>query len=177
MAIERNWKYYLGLSLLIYSFIPYGVGALVLPFLPISHARAASIGAAIIASAEIAFFCGAALLGKPFVESVKAKIKGFLFRKRDVRPVGLISKGRHYFGVTLLLLSFLPFYVTEAVLIFGHPVDVGVKALIVTMLGGDALFMVSLFILGGEFWARLKRLFEWPGSEVRGEKQVQDINR
>jgi len=166
MALERNWKYYLGLSLLIYSFIPYGVAALVLPFLPISHARAASIGAAIIASAEIAFLCGAALLGKPFVDSIKAKIKGFLFPRRDVRPIAFISKGRHYFGISLLLMSFLPFYITEAVLLFGHPEE-AVKVMIVIMLGGDALFMMSLFILGGEFWARLKKLFEWPGKSVR----------
>ena len=172
MAIERNWKYYLGLSLLIYSFIPYGVAALVIPFLPISHVRAASIGAGIIASAEIAFFCGAALLGKPFLQLIKSKIKGFFFRKKEVRSAGVIGKGRHYFGVVLLLLSFLPYYITEGVLIFGHPEGRGIKALILILLGGDALFMISLFILGGDFWDRLKRLFEWPGKAVRNEEYV-----
>ena len=163
MAIERNWKYYLGISLLIYSFIPYGVAALVLPFLPISHTRAASIGVVIIASAEASFFCSVALLGRPFLQLIKSNIKGFLFRKKDVRPAGIIGKGQHYFGVVLLLLSFLPYFITEGVLVFGHPEGQSIKALILVMLGGDALFMISLFILGGDFWDRLKRLFEWPG--------------
>ncbi len=28
------------------------------------------------------------------------------------------------------------------------------------------MFIVSLFVLGDEFWSRLKRLFEWPGKEL-----------
>ena len=35
---------------------------------------------------------------------------------------------------------------------------------------GDVLFITSFFILGGEFWARVKKLFEWPGKTEIPEK-------
>jgi hypothetical protein len=31
------------------------------------------------------------------------------------------------------------------------------------MLAGDIIFVASLFVLGPEFWERLKKLFAWPG--------------
>jgi hypothetical protein len=36
-------------------------------------------------------------------------------------------------------------------------------AIIVILIVGQATFFISLFVLGGEFWAKLKKLFQWPG--------------
>jgi hypothetical protein len=34
------------------------------------------------------------------------------------------------------------------------------------MESGEVLFVTSLFVLGGEFWGRLKGLSQWPGAAV-----------
>ena len=39
------------------------------------------------------------------------------------------------------------------------------RAIIALLLVSDATFLVSLFVLGGDFWERLKKLFEWQGEE------------
>jgi len=71
---KKDWKYYLGLALLVYSFIP--IFTLELLFLlPLSTAEKASLALIYIGSGEVAFIGAVALLGKPFVEAVKAKIK------------------------------------------------------------------------------------------------------
>ena len=35
-----------------------------------------------------------------------------------------------------------------------------------TLVAGEAAFIAGLFMLGGDFWDRLKQLFVWPGQEM-----------
>ncbi|MBN1267959.1 MAG: hypothetical protein JXB04_00070, partial [Kiritimatiellae bacterium] len=53
----------------------------------------------------------------------------------------------------------------EAMLILGWTGPQQVRAVIALLLASDATFLVSLFVLGGEFWDKLKKLFEWQGEE------------
>lgn len=79
----------------------------------------------------------------------------------DLKPVGKI---RHAVGITMLLsASIVPYSLTEFALLLGHVEKYGHTALINLLIIGDGLFVASFFILGGEFWARVKKLFEWPG--------------
>jgi len=162
MNPEKNGKYYLGLLLLVYSFIPICTVELIF-FLPLTTSEKASVALIYVGSGEIACICAVALLGKAFVEAVKTRIKGFFVRKKPVAPPKPIGRTQHAIGVTLFFMSFLPYPVVEGVLIFGHPMGRDLNYLVYAMLAGDVIFIVSLFILGGEFWERLKRLFEWPG--------------
>ena len=166
MPIEKNWKYYLGIILFAYSFIPY-ITVVFIPLLKLPHATALTVAGGMVASAEIAFFFGVVFLGKPFIEMVKAKVKGYVLKKRGpAAPAPHISQARHYTGITLLILSFLPYYAAEVALLFGHLNTQGIHMVVGFMLMGEALFIISLFILGGEFWDRLKKLLEWPGKET-----------
>ena len=164
MDPEKSWKYYLGLSLFVYSFIPICTAELLF-LLPLSHSEAATIALIYIGSGEITFLCAVALLGKPFVEMLKAKIKGFFIRKKPVIPPEPIGKTRHVIGVALFFMSFLPYPILEGILIFGHPTGRDLHYLVAALLTGDVIFIISLFVLGGEFWERLKKLFEWPGKQ------------
>jgi hypothetical protein len=162
---KKNWKYYLGLSLFIYSCFPYLI-ALVLPFLGLSAAVATSIAAGIVISGEIAFFASVALLGKPFMEAIKAKARQWL--KRPVAPPKPVNRPRHIAGVALFFISLLPYFVAEALLLLGYTSPRHVQWIIGLLLAGDAMFVASLFVLGGDFWERLKKLFEWHGAAVGG---------
>jgi hypothetical protein len=50
-----------------------------------------------------------------------------------------------------------------AVAFLDLPRDQMLNTIINILIIGEATFFTSLFVLGGEFWAKLKRLFQWPG--------------
>jgi hypothetical protein len=158
--IENNWKYYLGMALFVYSFIPICTTELVF-FLPLSKTVAASVAVVYLGSGEVAFFAAIALLGKPFINAMKAKIKRVFLPSRVSGPAKPIGKTRHYVGVSLFFISFLPYPGIEATLLFRDPGHINLTTLLAVMFLSDALFIASLFILGGEFWERLKKLFQW----------------
>mgnify|MGYP000868173482 FL=1 len=164
MHPEKNWKYYLGLSLFGYSFVPILTVELLF-FLPLSHAQAASMALIYVGSGEVAFFAAIALLGRSFVETLKAKFKAFFIRNKPAQPPRPIGKTRHTVGVILFFASFFPYPFVVAALIFLHPTGRDLNYLVAALLAGDGIFITSLFVLGGEFWERLKRLFEWPGNQ------------
>ncbi len=162
--MKEDKKYYLGIGLFVYCFIPWVFTFLVLPFLPVSKVNAVSIATGLLISSEISFLLCVALLGKPFIQVIKTKIKG-IFRKKgaaDLKPVG---KVRHAVGITMLLAaSIVPYSLTEIALLLGYVEKYGHTDLINLLILGDVLFITSFFILGGEFWAQVKKLFEWPGN-------------
>ena len=165
MQMEKNWKYYLGMTLVLYSFFPYVFSAAVLPFLPVSSVQAVSIATALVVSGEIAFLVAVALLGKPFIRMFKTKIKEFFKRKKDAMPPRPVGRTRHGIGVAMLLVSFVvPYLLTEIALFFEYVETHGHTDLLILMISGDVLFVASLFVLGDEFWGRMKALFEWPGN-------------
>jgi hypothetical protein len=164
VALVKDWKYYLGLTLLCYSFLPVCTVELLF-FLPLGAAEKATIALIYVGSGEIAFITAVALLGKPFMEALKSRIKGFFTWGKELPapPPRPISRSRHTIGVTMFFMSFLPYPVVEGILIFGHPAGRDLHHLVAAMLAGDIIFVASLFVLGSEFWERLKKLFEWPG--------------
>jgi hypothetical protein len=163
MNVEKGWKYYLGITLFVYSFIPYCISGLLLFFgIPLGEMMA-FIGVFIV-SAEVSFALSVVLLGKTVVMALRAKFKEIFKRKKTATIAKPISKRRHYTGVTLLLLSFLPDIITVITLFFGYPkTATGDLVLLLIMLTGITLFITGLFVLGDEFWERLKKLFQWQG--------------
>ena len=165
-TLKKDKKYYLGVFLFIYSFIPYVFTFLVLPFLPVSKANAISLATGLLISSEISFLLSVALLGKPFIQLLKSKIKASIFRKKGETHLKPVGKIRHAVGITMLLVAFIvPYSLTEIALLLGYVEKYGHTALINLLILGDVLFITSFFILGGEFWARVKKLFEWPGKK------------
>jgi len=162
---QRNWKYYLGLAMLAYSVIPLCTVELLM-LLPLSKTEAVSLGAVYLASGEGAFILAVALLGKPFIQAVKTKVKAFFSRPQQAPAPQPIGKARHYVGVALFLLSFSPYFITELAILFGNLDATGLRVLLVLLLAGDLMCIVSLLVLGDEFWARLQALFRWPGAEA-----------
>ncbi len=166
--MKKDKKYYLGIALFVYSFLPYVFTFLVLPFLPISKVKAVSLATGLLISSEVAFLLSVALLGKPFVQLIKTKIKASIFRKKgasDLKPVGKI---RHTIGIAMLLFaSIVPYFLTEIALLLGYVEKHGHSGLIGLLVLGDAMFIAGFFVLGGEFWARFNRLFQWPGKMER----------
>lgn len=152
--MKKNFKFYCGIVLLIYSFIPYVISIIVIPFFQTAGKLLSSISL-LIASAEAAFLISIILLGKPFIQLIKKE-----FLTKYIFPPGDISKTRHYCGVILFFISFTPYILTEFFLLFDLPDEHSTFFLLLLLLG-NFLFVISLVVLGTNFWEKLKNLFRY----------------
>lgn len=165
-ALKKDWKFSLGITLFCYSWLPYLV-AVILLFFSISLTNALIILGVFITSAEIAFALSIILLGKPFLQFLKTKIKQYLFRS-EALPLQPISKTKHYIGITLLLLTFIPYFFVEIGLLCGYPkTHAGHIEYFLILLSSDIAFVIGLCILGGDFWDRLQNLFKWQDGAIK----------
>jgi len=121
------------------------------------------LGAAWLGSGELAFLAALALLGRPFVQAVKARVLGWFRREHRPGPPRPVGRARHRAGVALFFASFLPYVAAELLLLAGEPDRGGLRGILYLLLAGDAAFVASLFVLGDPFWHKLKRLFAWEG--------------
>lgn len=161
--MTKNWKYYLGLSLFIYSLLPILLLA-ILPFLGLDLAESGTVAVVFLVSGEVAFYASAVLLGKEFLAATKKKIASWFHREAGApRPV---SRARHRTGVVLLAASFLPYYAALLYLLFFTPQGATLHFLAWSLVSGEVLGMLGLFLLGGQFWERLKRLFLWQDEQA-----------
>ena len=159
--MKKDWKYYLGLSLFSYSFLPIMVVA-ILPFMGLSLAQSGAFAVVFLASGEITFMIAAALLGKEFLVALKKRFMA-VFKRTHVPKT--VSRIRHRIGVALLVLSILPYYAVLVDLLFFSHKEAEITFLAWAMVAGEAAFIAGLFLLGGQFWERLKHLFDWPGNQ------------
>lgn len=164
-----GWKYYVGLALFVYSMTTFPLAALA-P-LVFSPAAAVTAATAIVLSGEVGFWVSAALLGKPFLDAMKAKLRGWFARNAEHRPHQPISRRRHGVGLVLFSLSLVSYYVAMAIPFFDFTKETELKAIIAVALSGELLFVCSLFVLGSDFWERIKALYCWPGDAPTGSAE------
>lgn len=152
--MKKDYKFYCGIGLLIYSFLPYVITIILIPF---SHSlgKLLSSISLLLISAEVAFASSVVLLGKPLINLIKTE-----FITKYIFPLNNISKIRHYCGVVLLGISFIPYLLTEIFLFFDLPEEHSTFFLLLLILG-NVLFITSLIILGTKFWEKLKNLFKY----------------
>ncbi len=110
-------------------------------------------GFLLIGAPEVFSIISIVILGKPGFEYIKSKV--FSFIKRAV-PQGQVSRFRYRVGLTMLF-----FHVVYANLIFYAPdliIGYGENRMAMNLIA-EILFIVTLFVLGGEFWEKLRALF------------------
>jgi len=112
--------------------------------------KTALSGLLLLGIPELFMLIAVAILGRPGFDYLKAHLLKVL------APPERVSRARYRFGLLLfvlpLLLGWLMPYVSPWLPGYStHPVVYGVV--------GDAVFLVSLWVLGGEFWDKLRALF------------------
>lgn len=149
---------------------------IVVPFLGLSAAQAAAVIGSVLLGVELVWFASIPLLGKQGFLDLKKR--AFSFLKLTEGP---ITRSRHRFGVTLLVVSLVVEVLMSAAMTFGYAMAKAPEQAVAPVLGlafqdqallyvfveiaTTAGLVVSVFILGADFWERFKRLFEWPGAE------------
>ncbi len=80
--LDKDWKYYTGLGLFVFSWIPWGMAPFVF-LLDLPTAKAVSLSASLFLLGEVTFLLCIPLLGRPLIRKVKDWVMELL--KRAVR--------------------------------------------------------------------------------------------
>ena len=174
MNTHTSWRYRLGLVLFFSVFPVFIVTPVVIPMLGLSTAESAALIGGILLTSEVLWVASIPLLGKEGFIALKQRVFGWF-----KLPSSPISRTQHRFGVTLLLGSILlDVFLHFAIILTGlfvetdgdlTPVLLGMNFeqqttvyIAIQILTGISV-VAAVFMLGGGFWERLKKAFEWHG--------------
>ena len=148
-----SWRLKLGFGLFLFSIILPVAGVPVVTRLGFSTAVTASISGTILVAAEILGVTAVAVMGKSGYMYNKKRVFGFL---KQHGPPDEVSRLRYTVGLFMfcipVLFGWLSIYTFKWVPgLTTHPY--------VYALGGDILLLASFFVLGGNFWDKIRALF------------------
>ena len=173
-----GWRYKLGLVMFTIPVITFVLAPVVVPLLGLSAGEAAGVVGAILVGGEVVWFLSIPLLGVQGFKALKTKMFGWIKPKQ-----GPISRTRHRFGIALLFGSFLgetavaafavyshlsTSAIAEEFTVFGLGLDEVSTLYVVAQFVLAVCFVSSFFVLGGDFWERLRLAFAWPGDQADG---------
>ena len=128
--------------------------------LRLSAATVATVSGAMLGGAEVLGIVAVAVMGKSGYAYIKNRVFGFL---KQYGPPAEVSRTRYTIGLVMfavpIVLAWLAPYAVD--LIPGYLGNEFTYAVV-----GDLLLLVSLFVLGGDFWDKLRALF------IHGAKAV-----
>lgn len=171
---KKGWRYRIGMALFIIPFPLFFATPIVVPMMGLSATETTALIGGILLVIEVVWFASIPLLGKEGFDALKSKAFGWM----KLTP-GPISRGRHRFGIALLIVSVLGSVLLSGGFLLGSFAmsdsdDPTGPILGMTFQQQASLYtwveiasivgmIVSVLILGGEFWERLKNVFDWPG--------------
>jgi hypothetical protein len=160
---QAGWRIKAGAALFGMSILMPVAGIPLVATLGLSTAMTASVSGALLVGAEVLGVCAVAVMGKSGFAFIKSRVFGFL---KQHGPPQKVSRGRYSIGLVLfsvpLLFAWLSPYISRWVPgLLSHPLPLAI--------GGDILILVSLLVLGGDFWDKIRSLFIH-NAEVRFER-------
>lgn len=137
-----------GLSIL----LPF-IGVPSLAALGLSGTMTASLTGGLLLAAEIIGVASVAVMGKRGYATIKNWFLKFL---RRYGPPQRVSRLRYKIGLVIffvpILFGWMSIYVAQWIPYF-------VNNPLIYAIGGDILLLMSLFVLGGDFWDKIRSLF------------------
>ena len=163
----KTWRYKVGLTMIIV-----GNGILLLGIImPAFGAGAATVGKMVIGG-EVLSLASIVFLGKSGFKAIKNKIFGFL----KSTYTGSVSPMRHYIGIALFLASIAAMHFNNIYLweffeasspdgpvpkIWGLDLEQQDSLQLNIFIIGEICFLVSIYVLGADWWGRFRRIFVW----------------
>jgi len=102
---------------------------------------------------EVVAILAVALLGKQTFDLITGKMLASLGR---LAPHGSVSRLRYKIGLVLFILPMIPTYIMGYAPQFLPNAS---PSRLYVNIASDLLFVTSLFVLGGDFWDKLRSLF------------------
>ena len=150
--IQADWRIKLGLVLFVIS-IAWVLVLPIMPFLGFSGTEIAAFSGVMVVIAELLLVAGAAITGKEGF----AYIKGLVFGvEKSYAPPEKVSKTRYTIGLILFVIPILLYWAMPYMERLIPGIDTSSLAFAIA---GDVLLLISLFVLGGDFWNKLRSLF------------------
>lgn len=150
--VNPGLRFYLGLAIFIASFFMLPTGLVLKGFVESSFWKG-FILAAFWISAPLMKITSIALLGKRSYDWIRYKIRHHYTEIIGTRKV---SRTRYNIGLVMFFFPFIPNYIMAyAPHLF--PDDYLVKTIVHAVF--DLVFITGLFVLGGDFWDKLRSLF------------------
>jgi len=148
-----GWRLKLGVAIFVLSILLPVAGIPLVATLGLSGTITASVSGALLVGAEVLGVLAVAIMGKPGYLYIKGRVFG-LFRRYG--PPEEVSRARYNIGLVMFILPILFGWVTLYVSDWIPNLDDNMFAYAI---GGDALLLASLFVLGGDFWDKIRALF------------------
>ncbi len=149
----RVWRFRLGIFFFVLSLIsPVFIPLVSATGLPIEWKTALS-GLLVVGIPQLLTLLAIVFLGKSGFNYIKERMFGFL--KRYALP-STVSRTRYYIGLIMFLLPFLFGWLAP----YAPQLIPGYEAhRFAVNFTGDLLLLISLFVLGGDFWDKVRALF------------------
>jgi hypothetical protein len=148
-----GWRLKVGIALFALSIILPLAGIPAVAALGLSTTLTATISGALLVSAEILGIFSIGVMGKPGFTYIKTRVSNFFKR---YGPPARVSSVRYRIGLVMfclpILFAWISVYISGVVPVLeSNPV--------IWALSGDILLVISLFVLGGDFWDKIRALF------------------
>lgn len=148
-----GWRLKLGVALFGLSIVLPVLGLPLVAVMGLSTTTLATISGAILAGSEVLGIVAVAVMGKSGYAFIKNRVFGFL---RQYGPPAEVSRTRYTIGLVMfsvpIVFGWLAPYAAD--LVPGYSGNEFTYAIV-----GDLMLLVSLFVLGGDFWDKLRALF------------------
>ena len=159
-----GWRFKLGVALFGLSIVLPVLGVPLVAAIGLSTATVATVSGAMLVGAEVLGIAAVAVMGKSGYAYIKNRVFGFL---KQYGPPAEVSRTRYTIGLVMfgvpIVFGWLGPYASG--LIPGYPGNEFTYAIV-----GDLMLLVSLFVLGGDFWDKLRAMFIHRAKAVFPEK-------
>jgi len=125
-----------------------------------TEVKTAISGLLVLGFPQLLIIIAVTIVGKSGFNYIKSRIGGFF---KQFGPPKTVRKSRYRIG---LLLFFIPVLLGLLTPYVSHLVPDYESKRVYMAVGGDILFLTSLFVLGGDFWDKLKSLFVYESKAV-----------
>jgi len=153
-----GWRIKLGVALLGLSIALPVLGLPLVAAMGLSGTNVATVSGVMLVGGEVLGILAIAVMGKSGYAYIKNRVFGFL---KQYGPPAEVSRSRYTIGLVMfavpVVFGWLAPYAAD--LVPGYLGNELTYAIV-----GDLLLLVSLFVLGGDFWDKLRALF------IRGAK-------
>lgn len=149
---RAGWRIKTGFSVFIASI----VWPVLLPMLPLfglSSQSIATFTGVMVVVAEVMMIVAAAIAGKEGFTYIKQRIFGFI---KSYGPPQAVSAARYKTGLVMFALPLLYAFLSPYI---GKYIPGMTDNHLVYAIVGDILLLAGLFLLGGDFWDKLRALF------------------
>ncbi len=148
-----GWRLKVGVVLFVLSIVLPVLGVPLVAVMGLSAATVATVSGALLTGSEVLGIVAVAVMGKSGYAYIKNRVFGFI---KQYGPPAEVSLTRYNIGLVMfavpIVFGWLAPYAAD--LVPGYPDNEFTYAIV-----GDVLLLAGLFVLGGDFWDKLRALF------------------